>query len=664
MMNELINLKGIGPKKIAALNKLGIYTVEDLITDYPYKYNILKRTDMSLIKDGDKVIIDGVVETMPTIASTNQAIKKTVFRLSDARTIYQICLFNQQYLCRELHPGEKVIIIGKYDQRRNMIVASEIRKGIITNPPTIEAIYYQKEGINSKTISMAIELALNSNLKLENYIPISIQKKYHFQDKLSALKEIHHPTSTMNYLYAKQQIKYEELFLYLLKIQFLKQKRQEEKKTQTRKISKKKVLDFISTLPFELTKDQITTIKEIYQDLTSNQRMNRLVQGDVGSGKTIVSFIAYYMNYLSKSQTALMVPTEILAIQHYENAKNLFQNEQMNIALLTSSTKKKEKDKIYQDLSNGTIDFIIGTQSLIQKNIAFHNLGLIITDEQHRFGVNQRNILKTKGLSPDILSMSATPIPRTYALTLYGDMEVSNIKSKPVGRKTIITKFILESKIKDALYLMKEQILSHHQIYVIAPSIDSQEDDNLGNITILKNKMRLAFGKIATIGIVHGKMKSSEKEKVMHDFETGTIAILISTTVIEVGVNVPNASMIVIFQADLFGLSTLHQLRGRVGRGSTQSYCLLISKVPSKRLKFLEKTTDGFQVSEYDFKTRGEGDLFGTRQSGEAILKLANIKRDFTMLKKVKEDVEIFSKNNKEEFHKLESSLERIELVD
>ncbi len=659
-MQQLIEIKGIGPKKILALNKLGIYTVEDLVTYYPYKYNILKRTNMLNAQDGDKVIIDGIVENSPTVVNTTTTfLKKIIFRLSNDKGIYQICVFNHEYLCRELFLGKKIIVIGKYDQKRNTIIASEIRKGILSNQSTIEAVYYQKEGINSKVFSSMIEMALASNPVLVNNIPNYLQEKYHFQDKLTILKEIHHPTSTMNYLHARQQIKYEELFLYLLKIQALKNHHQEEKKIIRKKFSEQKVLGFISTLPFQLTKDQITTVKEIQHDLTSPFVMNRLIQGDVGSGKTIVAFLAAYMNYLSQSQTALMVPTEILAIQHYQNAKKIFQQEKINIALLTSSTPKSEKEKISQKLSAGEIHFIIGTHSLIQENIYFHHLGLIITDEQHRFGVNQRKLLKSKGVSPDILSMSATPIPRTYALTLYGDMDVSNIKTKPTGRKEIITKSLLESEIKDALYLMKKELNHHHQIYVIAPSIESSEKNELNNVEILKKKMNLAFGKIATIKVVHGKMKPNQKEEVMHDFEMGKVNILISTTVIEVGVNVQNASTIVIFQANFFGLSTLHQLRGRVGRGDIQSYCLLISKEPSERLKFLEKTTDGFQISEYDFKTRGEGDLFGTKQSGEAILKMANIKKDFAMLLKVKEDVYHFSINQKEEFLALVNSKEK-----
>ena len=310
----------------------------------------------------------------------------------------------------------------------------------------------------------------------------------------------------------------------------------------------------------------------------------------------------------------------------------------MHIELLTSSTTKKEKERIYNELSNGTVDLIIGTQSLIQKDVTYHNLGLIITDEQHRFGVNQRTTFKNKGQKPDVLSMSATPIPRTYALTIYGDMDVSSIKTKPNGRKEVKTIFKKEKDITSVLELMKQELDLHHQIYVIAPMINN-DNEELENVTSLEEKMNKAFGKICKIASIHGKLDPTEKNKIMSSYESGKIDILISTTVIEVGVNVPNASMIVIFDANLFGLSTIHQLRGRVGRSDIQSYCILIAKEYQERLKMLENCSDGFLISEYDFKNRGEGELFGLKQSGDTGLKLANVKKDFAMLLKARDDV-------------------------
>ena len=659
---ELADVKGLGPKKILLFHKLGIDTIEDLITYYPYKYNIIRRSEMKNAKDKDKIIIDGVVENSPTITVSSNRMKRLLFRISTSTNIYQVCIFNQEYLCHELYPGTKVIVIGKFDLKRNTITAEEIRIGLLPAKTIVEPVYLQTEGLNKKTISTTIQEVLKQNISLQDYIPKVIQEKYQFLPKNIAINEMHNPTSTLNYRKAKQRLKYEEIFLYLLKIQYLKKRRQTEEKAIMRNISYQEVENFISTLPFELTKDQMETVKSIFKDLTTKKRMNRFVQGDVGSGKTIVAFLAAYMNFLSNHQTALMVPTEILAVQHYQNAKEVFKEIKINIGLLTSSVSKKERENTYQKLENGELDFIIGTQSLIQDNLHFSNLGLIIADEQHRFGVKQRELLRNKGISPDVLSMSATPIPRTYALTLYGDMDISNIKTKPKGRKEIITIFRQEKQIKEVLYKMKEELLKQHQIYVIAPSIE--EEEGLNNVQIIYQKMKSAFGKIATIGMVHGKMKAPEKEKVMKDFEQGKISILISTTVIEVGVNVPNASMMVIFQANLFGLSTLHQLRGRVGRGAIQSYCILISNEPSERLSFLEKTNDGFLVSEYDFKTRGQGDLFGIRQSGDALFKLANIKQDYQMIVKVQQDLLDFLKQKKDEYLELKKYLEEMDLLD
>ena len=447
----------------------------------------------------------------------------------------------------------------------------------------------------------------------------------------------------MNYKKALQRLKYEEFFLYLVKIRYLRYFTDTENSLVCGKVFDSKLVnDFIKSLSFDLTSDQLDTVRSRERDLVSNRPMNRLVQGDVGSGKTIVAFITGYMNYLARFQTALMVPTEILAEQHYQSAISLFKNTDMRIELLTSSLTKKKRESILRKIESGDVDFVIGTQSLIQRDVIYKKLGLIITDEQHRFGVNQRNLLKEKGFFPDVLSMSATPIPRTYALTIYGDMDVSSIKTKPKGRKEVSTIVKNEKEILDVLRLMKIEIDKGHQVYVVAPAIDNDCEDELDNVKNLKEKMEIAFGRVCKIGCVYGSLDSDEKVRVMDDFTNGNIKILISTTVIEVGVNVPNASMIVIFQANLFGLSTLHQLRGRVGRGDIQSYCILVSKVDCDRLKLLERTSDGFVVSEYDFKNRGEGDLFGVRQSGQAQFKLADLRRDFELLVRVKADVDEF----------------------
>lgn len=641
-MKELETIEGIGPKTKELLNKIKIYTVEDLLNYYPYRYDIIKRSDLSNLSDGDKIIIDGIVEGQPTTIYINKSLKKMIFRISTKTMILNITLYNRAHLYSDLKSGKEITIIGKYNKLKNTVIVSDIRFGLLPPSAKIEPIYYTTEGLTVKQISKFEAIALENDYDVIDLVPRYIEEKYNLMNKKSAIKNIHVPEDILLLKKARQRIKYEELFVYVLKINYLKNKINNDNLAIERNIDKDKLDKFIKSLPFELTLDQDKAVNDIINDLSIKKRMNRLLQGDVGSGKTIIALIAVYANYLSKYQSALMAPTEILAVQHYEEAKKIFSKYKLNIALLTSSTSNKDKKTIYEELENGKIDLIIGTQALIQENVKYKKLGLVITDEQHRFGVNQRDTFKSKGISPDVLSMSATPIPRTYALTIYGDTDVSSIKSKPKGRKEIITVFKKEKDITDVLEMMKKELELNHQIYVVAPMIDTESDSEKESVYDLEEKMNKAFGKISKIGIIHGKLDPKDKDKVMKDFEKNKINILISTTVIEVGVNVPNASMIVIFNANMFGLSTLHQLRGRVGRGDTQSYCVLVAKESEERLRFLENTSDGFEISEYDFQTRGEGDLFGTRQSGELGLKMANIKRDFKMLLKAKEDADEF----------------------
>lgn len=641
-MKELETIEGIGPKTKELLNKIKIYTVEDLLNYYPYRYDIIKRSDLSNLSDGDKIIIDGIVEGQPTTIYINKSLKKMIFRISTKTMILNVTLYNRAHLYSDLKSGKEVTIIGKYNKLKNTVIVSDIRFGLLPPSAKIEPIYYTTEGLTVKQISKFEAIALENDYDVIDLVPRYIEEKYNLMNKKSAIKNIHVPEDILLLKKARQRIKYEELFMYVLKINYLKNKINNDNLAIERNIDKDKLDKFIKSLPFELTLDQDKAVNDIINDLSIKKRMNRLLQGDVGSGKTVIALIAVYANYLSKYQSALMAPTEILAVQHYEEAKKIFSKYKLNIALLTSSTSNKDKKTIYEELENGKIDLIIGTQALIQENVKYKKLGLVITDEQHRFGVNQRDTFKGKGISPDVLSMSATPIPRTYALTIYGDTDVSSIKSKPKGRKEIITVFKKEKDITDVLEMMKKELELNHQIYVVAPMIDTESDSEKESVYDLEEKMNKAFGKISKIGIIHGKLDPKDKDKVMKNFEKNKINILISTTVIEVGVNVPNASMIVIFNANMFGLSTLHQLRGRVGRGDTQSYCVLVAKESEERLRFLENTSDGFEISEYDFQTRGEGDLFGTRQSGELGLKLANIKRDFKMLLKAKEDADEF----------------------
>ena len=662
-MNELEQIEGIGPKTKELLEKLRIFTIEDLINHYPFRYEVIKRSNLQEIKDGDKIIIDGVIEGQPTVIYLSPKLKKIIFRINTGSGMLNVTIYNRVYLMDNIKVGKYITIIGKYDKIKNAVIATDVRMERLPAVPKIESVYYTTSGLSKKSISKYITSLIMSGYKPIDILPSYILEKYNLLSKYESVCEIHNPTDITLLKKARQRLKYEELFMYLLKINYLKEKMNNDELAIIRELDRPKIDEFIKTLPYELTADQKASLDEILADLSSNKKMNRLLQGDVGSGKTIVALLATYANYLSGYQTALMVPTEILANQHFEEATKLFKKEKMKIALLTSSTKKADKESITKELEEGKIDLIIGTQSLIQESIKFNNLGLVITDEQHRFGVNQRTIFKNKGIAPDVLSMSATPIPRTYALTIYGDMEVSSIKTKPVGRKEVITYFKKEKDITDVLELMKKELDQKHQIYVIAPMIEG--DDDKENVNGLEENMNKAFGKICKIAMIHGKVDTKEEEKTIQEFKTGKLDILISTTVIEVGVNVPNASMIVIFGANNFGLSTLHQLRGRVGRSDIQSYCILVAKESQERLKFLETCSDGFEISEYDFKNRGEGDLFGIRQSGETGLKLANVKKDYQMLLKARDDVlEFLPKLNKEEYPLIYKELEQVEEMD
>ncbi len=668
-MIELEMVEGIGPKTKELIEKIGIHSGEELITHYPFRYDILKRSDLTIINDGDRIVIDGLIEGQPTVIYINKSLKKIIFRINTKTNILNVTIYNKAYLYQDLKSGREITVIGKYHKLKNTIVASDIRFGLLPPNAEIEPIYHTTNGLSSKQIGKFALSALNLEYQIDNLVPRYLEEKYNLMSKSEALLNVHLPSSIISLKKARQRIKYEELFMYMLKINYLKDRIVSDSNAITRKIDYTKIDNFIDKLPFKLTLDQERVVKDILKDLEEKKRMNRLLQGDVGSGKTVVAFIAIYANYLSKHQSALMAPTEILARQHYEDALKVFAKYKINIALLTSSTSLKERKEIYKGLESGDINLIIGTVALIQDKVTFKNLGLVVTDEQHRFGVNQRNTFKSKGVTPDVLSMSATPIPRTYALTIYGDTDVSSIKTKPIGRKEVITYFKKEKDITEVLEMMKKELDSKHQIYVVAPMIEEEDSNNKESVKDLEEKMNKAFGKIANIGVIHGKLDSKEKEKIMKEFESNKINILISTTVIEVGVNVPNASMIVIFNANMFGLSTLHQLRGRVGRGNVQSYCILIAPKSYERLKFMETTSDGFKVSEYDFLERGEGDLFGTMQSGDLELKMANIKKDYRMLLKAKEDADEFigtllTFSTNPEFEPFFKELSRIENLD
>ena len=650
-MISVEKVKGVGSRTSMLLKKLNINTVDDLVTHYPYRYEFIKRSNLKEKCEDDKVIIDGKVEMIPILVRLKGNLNKMNFRLATStKEIVGVSIFNRAYLKNQLLVGTNITVFGKYEKNKNVILASEIRMGLLPKGEKIEAVYHGTVGLNSKAISSFINTALMEyGNELEDYIPKYLLEKYNFLNKKTALNIIHNPSTKEKLKEASIRLKYEELFVYMAKINYLKLKNKNIKYGIEKNFDKEKLDKVIKSLPYELTVDQKLVLNEILEDLTSKRRMNRLLQGDVGSGKTIISIIAMVANYLSGYQSALMVPTEILATQHYETMKEILKDLNVNIALLTGSLPKNKKDLIHEELKLGKIDMVVGTHALIQEEVVYKNLGLVITDEQHRFGVLQRTSLQNKGIMPDVLYMSATPIPRTYALTLYGDMDISTIRTLPKGRKPIKTYLKSYSEIKDVLKMMYEELLKNHQIYVIAPLIEESETLDLTTVNELKDKMNLAFGEKYNVGIIHGKLKQTEKDKIMEDFVNNKIQILISTTVIEVGVNVLNTTMMVIFDANRFGLSTLHQLRGRVGRSALESSCILISDYDSERLNVMTTTNDGFEISEEDFKIRGHGDLFGTKQSGDMTFKIADIKEDYKILLQAKKDSMEFLLNNKEE---------------
>lgn len=650
-MISVEKVKGVGSRTSMLLKKLNINTVDDLVTHYPYRYEFIKRSNLKEKCEDDKVIIDGKVEMIPILVRLKGNLNKMNFRLATStKEIVGVSIFNRAYLKNQLLVGTNITVFGKYEKNKNVILASEIRMGLLPKGEKIEAVYHGTVGLNSKAISGFINTALMEyGNDLEDYIPKNLLEKYNFLNKKTALNIIHNPSTKEKLKEASIRLKYEELFVYMAKINYLKLKNKNIKDGIEKDFDKEKLDKVIKSLPYELTADQKLVLNEILEDLTSKRRMNRLLQGDVGSGKTIISIIAMVANYLSGYQSALMVPTEILATQHYETMKEILKDLNVNIALLTGSLPKNKKDLIHEELKLGKIDMVVGTHALIQEEVVYKNLGLVITDEQHRFGVLQRTSLQNKGITPDVLYMSATPIPRTYALTLYGDMDISTIRTLPKGRKPIKTYLKSYSEIKDVLKMMYEELLKNHQIYVIAPLIEESETLDLTTVNELKDKMNLAFGEKYNVGIIHGKLKQTEKDKIMEDFVNNKIQILISTTVIEVGVNVLNTTMMVIFDANRFGLSTLHQLRGRVGRSALESSCILISDYDSERLNVMTTTNDGFEISEEDFKIRGHGDLFGTKQSGDMTFKIADVKEDYKILLQAKKDSMEFLLNNKEE---------------
>ena len=634
---ELEKLDKIGPKTAKTLNNLGIYNAEDLIRNYPYRFLIFAKRDINNPKYYDEFVSDGIVESMPTLNFFKGKMNRLTFRCNVQNKIVKVVIFNRAFLKPNIYPGREITVIGKYDPKKELITASNVKIGALKDGFEIEPVYHLCKGITSKQMNSFINVALGV-VKENNNIPKELISKYNLMSEDEAIRIIHNPKDEKSLKTALKTLKYEEIFTYMKNIKLLKIKNEVHKDVYKKEVSLNMVNDFINSLPFKLTSDQEKIVFKMLDEICGDTLMNRLLQGDVSSGKTIVAFIISYALYTGGYQTSFMAPTEVLARQHYKNACDLFKDTNFKVGLLTGKMTLKEKRKVYEKIEKNEIDMLIGTHALISDKVVWNNLGLVITDEQHRFGVNQRQTLKNKGLNVEVLMMSATPIPRTYALTIYGDTDTSSIKTKPSGRIPVITKVKKEDEIKDVLEGIYKALKNQNQVYVIAPMIEENDDSNYANVYDLKHKFNLAF-KNYNVEVLHGKMTNEEKEKVMDEYAKGNIDILISTTVIEVGVDVKNATVMVIFDADRFGLSTLHQLRGRVGRNSLQSYCYLISDKDTKRLKIMEEENDGYKISEADFKLRGQGDLFGSRQSGALSFKLSDVRKDYDLLVKVRDDV-------------------------
>lgn len=632
----LEDIKGIGPKTLKLFQNLNIFTIQDLITYYPYKYKLYHPVTLDNYEENTEVLINGYIASDAKIYYIKKNLNKISFRLNTGTKLINVTIFNRPFIKQHLLLNKYISVIGKYNVKTNTFTASDIKLTPIIKDE-IEPIYHTTQGLKQVNIHKIINNLLEKNIYVPSLIPEEYIKEYSLLDKLTAIKEIHNPTSTNNLKQAEICLKYEELFEYTLKINYLKYLKDKTTTSYIKTFDTSKLDNLISSLPFKLTDSQVNAVEDIKGDFNSPKHMNRLILGDVGSGKTIISFLALYMNYLSGYQGVLMAPTEILIKQHYENIKKILTD--LNIEILTGSTTKKDRDKIIENLKNGKIDILLSTHSVLNDDVLFKNIGLVVTDEQHRFGVNQRKNLQNKGENVDVLYMSATPIPRTLALTIFKDMDITEIKTKPLNRKPKITKLYKTSEIKEVLYEMLDEIKKGHQIYVVSPLIENEEENTkLASVNYLYEKINVALNGKVPIGVLHGKLKNEEKEKIMNDFKSNKTKILISTTIIEIGVDVSNATMIVIFNAERFGLATLHQLRGRIGRNDIESKCILISDYDTPRLKILEESEDGFYISEKDFELRGAGDLFGVKQSGDMVFKIANLNKDFKILKKCSED--------------------------
>ncbi|WP_270654467.1 ATP-dependent DNA helicase RecG [Streptococcus gordonii] len=630
-------LPGVGPKSAEKFAKLGIETLQDLLLYFPFRYEDFQSKQVLDLEDGEKAVISGIVATPANVQYYGFKRNRLRFSIKQGEVILAVNFFNQPYLADKVEVGANIAVFGKWDKTKASLTGMKLLAQVEDD---LQPVYRVAQGISQTSLIKLIKTAFDQGLDLliEENLPQVLLERYHLLSRAEAVRAMHFPKDLAEYKQALRRVKFEELFYFQMQLQVL--------KMETKDVSNGLVLDWQeeqlqekkSQLPFPLTGAQERALAEILSDLKSPAHMNRLLQGDVGSGKTVVAGLAMYAVYTASYQSALMVPTEILAEQHFESLSQLFPD--LKLALLTGSMKTAERKETLLAIELGQVDMVIGTHALIQDGVQYHRLGLVIVDEQHRFGVAQRRILREKGDNPDVLMMTATPIPRTLAITAFGDMDVSIIDQMPAGRKPIITRWVKHEQLEVVLDWIKKELVKGAQVYFISPLIEESEALDLKNAIDLEEELQAYFGGDARVSLLHGKMKSDEKEAIMQAFKNKEVDILVSTTVIEVGVNVPNATIMVIMDADRFGLSQLHQLRGRVGRGDKQSYAILVANPKTesgkKRMKIMTETTDGFVLAEEDLKMRGSGEIFGTRQSGIPEFQVADIVEDYPILEEAR----------------------------
>ena len=630
-------LPGIGPKSAEKYKKLGIETVEDLLLYFPFRYEDFKSKNVLDLEDGEKAVVSGLVATPANVQYYGYKRNRLRFTIKQGELVLAVSFFNQPYLADKIELGQTVAVFGKWDKAKGALTGMKLLAQVEDD---LQPVYRLAQGVSQSALVKVIKTAFEAGLDqlLEENLPQVLMDKYQLLSRRQAVRAMHFPKDLKEYKQALRRVKFEELLFFQLQLQVLKEENRSVGQGILLDWDEKKLKALQASLPFALTEAQERSLKEILTDMRSPYHMNRLLQGDVGSGKTVVAGLAMYAAVTAGKQAALMVPTEILAEQHLQSLTSLFPN--LRILLLTGSLKAAERRERLELIKTGQVDLIVGTHALIQEGVHFHDLGLVIIDEQHRFGVAQRRILREKGQNPDVLMMTATPIPRTLAITAFGDMDVSIIDQMPAGRKEIITRWVKHQQLNLVLDWLVKEIQKGSQAYVISPLIEESEALDLKNAIALEEELIAYLGDRARVALLHGKMKGEEKEAIMQAFKQGEIDLLVSTTVIEVGVNVPNATVMIIMDADRFGLSQLHQLRGRVGRGDKQSYAVLVANPKTesgkRRMKIMTETTNGFVLAEEDLKLRGSGEIFGTRQSGIPEFQVANLIEDYPILEEAR----------------------------